>query len=101
MITLWIFILIFSSCSFFWFSRKIAESAREHATQQSEKLNVQLLSVACQKRRLGVLKNGQLGIKSEFLFEFSSDRDNAYKATLYLENQTLVKIDVPPHRIID
>ncbi|KZN33889.1 hypothetical protein N480_23165 [Pseudoalteromonas luteoviolacea S2607] len=101
MTTLWLFILTLTACGFFWYSREIAEAAREHAAQQSEKLNVQLLSVACQKRRIGVLKNGKLGIKSQFLFEFSSDRDTAYKGILYLENQVLVKMDVPPHRIVE
>ncbi|MCF2860431.1 DUF3301 domain-containing protein [Pseudoalteromonas sp. SMS1] len=101
MTTLWLFIIIFTTCGFFWYSREIAEAAREHAAQQAEKLNVQLLSVACQKRRIGVLKNGKLGIKSQFQFEFSSDRDTAYKGTLYLENQILVNMDVPPHRIVE
>lgn len=41
---------------FFWLNRKIAEAANVHAKRQSEQLQVQLMSVACSKRRFGILK---------------------------------------------
>ncbi|AZZ99158.1 DUF3301 domain-containing protein [Pseudoalteromonas rubra] len=100
MITLWLFILIGAIIAFFWFGRQIAEAAQQHAIGQAEKLNVQLLSVACVKRRLAVLSNGKLGIKSQFAFEFSSDQQSAYTGTMYLENLRLKKMDIPPHRMM-
>ncbi|TMO65027.1 DUF3301 domain-containing protein [Pseudoalteromonas aurantia] len=99
MATLWILILTGAVIAFFWFSRQFAESAKQHAERQAERLQVQLLSVACQKRRLGVLRNGKPGIKSQFMFEFSSDGESVYQGVLYLENSHLLKSDIPPHRI--
>ncbi|TMP47305.1 DUF3301 domain-containing protein [Pseudoalteromonas citrea] len=99
MATLWILILTGAVIAFFWFSRQFAESAKQHAERQAERLQVQLLSVACQKRRLGILRNGKPGIKSQFMFEFSSDGETVYQGVLHLENSHLLKSDIPPHRI--
>ena len=81
MASLWTFILIGSVIYLFWLNRKVAEAANVHAKRQCEQLNVQLMSVACTKRRFGFLKSGKPGIKSEFSFEFSSDGENAYQST--------------------
>ena len=99
MASLWLFIVIGSVIGFFWYSRKIAEAASEHAQRQAKQLQVQLLSVACKKVLPGILKNGRLGIKSQFLFEFSSDGESLYQGYLYLENEKLVQVDIPPHRL--
>lgn len=99
MTTLWLFILVFAAIALFWYSRKIAEAANQHAQHQAQTLEVQLLSVACVKRRFGVLRNGQLGIKSQFIFEFSSDGESAYQGKLYLENERLVNKDLPAYRL--
>jgi hypothetical protein len=68
MASLWTFILIGSVIYLFWLNRKVAEAANVHAKRQSEQLQVQLMSVACTKRRFGFLKNGKPGIKCEFIF---------------------------------
>ncbi|BBN80981.1 hypothetical protein PA25_09660 [Pseudoalteromonas sp. A25] len=99
MATLWLFIIFGAIIALFWTSRQAAEAAKEHAQHQTEKLQVQLISVACEKRRLGILRNGKPGIKSQFTFEFSSDGESVYQGTLHLENSRLVKTDIPPHRI--
>jgi len=99
MASLWTFILIGSVIYFFWLNRKVAEAANAHAKRQSEQLQVQLMSVACTKRRFGLLKNGKPGIKSEFTFEFSSDGENAYQGVLFMENEMLQSVLVPPHKI--
>lgn len=77
----------------------MAEAANAHAKRQSEQLQVQLMSVACTKRRLGILKNGKPGIKSEFMFEFSSDGQSVYQGILLMENEMLKSVIVPPHKI--
>ncbi|GEK09234.1 DUF3301 domain-containing protein [Pseudoalteromonas sp. McH1-7] len=99
MTTLWLFIIVSSVIALFWYSRQIAEAATRHAQHQAESLQVQLLSVACTKRRIGVLKNGKLGIKSQFMFEFSSDGESAYQGKLYLENERLVRKELPAYRV--
>ena len=99
MASLWTFILIGSVIYFFWLNRKVAEAANAHAKRQSEQLQVQLMSVACTKRRFGLLKSGKPGIKSEFTFEFSSEGENAYQGVLFMENEMLQSVLVPPHKI--
>ena len=99
MASLWTFILIGSVIYFFWLNRKVAEAANAHAKRQSEQLQVQLMSVACTKRRFGLLKSGKPGIKSEFTFEFSSDGESAYQGVLFMENEMLQSVLVPPHKI--
>lgn len=77
----------------------MAEAANAHAKRQVEQLQVQLMSVACIKRRFGILKSGQPGIKSEFIFEFSSDGESVYQGVMFLENEMLKSVVVPPHKI--
>lgn len=99
MFTLWMLMLSAAVIYFFWQNRKIAESAWQHAENQAKQLNVQLLSIACTKRRIGVLKNGKPGIKSQFLFEFSSDGETKYQGELEFEDIKLVKSTIPPYRM--
>jgi len=99
MASLWTFIFIGSVIYLFWLNRKVAEAANAHAKRQSEQLQVQLMSVACTKRRFGILKNGKPGIKSEFMFEFSSDSQSVYQGVLSMENEMLKSVVVPPHKI--
>ena len=99
MASLWTFILIGSVIYLFWLNRKVAEAANVHAKRQSEQLQVQLMSVACSKRRFGFLKSGKPGVESEFIFEFSSDGENAYQGILIMENEYLKSVVIPPHKI--
>ena len=99
MASLWTFIIIGAVIYLFWLNRKVAEAANGHAKRQSEQLQVQLMSVACIKRRFGLLKNGKPGIKSEFIFEFSSDGESVYQGVLLMENEMLKSVVVPPHKI--
>ena len=99
MASLWTFILIGAVIYLFWLNRRIAEAASVHAKRQCEQLQVQLMSVACSKRRFGILKNGKPGMKSEFIFEFSSDGENAYQGVLFMEDEKLKSVVVPPHKI--
>lgn len=99
MATLWIIILLGAALYGFWYQRKLAETAQQHAEHQASTLGVQLVSVACTKRRFGVLKNKQIGVKTEFMFEFSSDGETLYQGTLFMENTRLVSAFIPPHRI--
>ncbi|MCQ8877647.1 DUF3301 domain-containing protein [Pseudoalteromonas shioyasakiensis] len=99
MASLWTLIFIGSVIYLFWLNRKVAEAANNHAKRQSEQLQVQLMSVACIKRRFGLLRNGKPGIKSEFMFEFSSDGQSVYQGVLVMENEMLKSVIVPPHKL--
>ena len=99
MATLWTFILIGAVIGLFWFTRQIAEHANQHAQRQCQQLGVQFVSVACKKWRFGILRRGNIGVKSEFLFEFSSDGERLYQATLLMENTKLKQAIIPPHTI--
>ncbi|MFC3031663.1 DUF3301 domain-containing protein [Pseudoalteromonas fenneropenaei] len=99
MITLWTLLLASGIIALFWMSRIVADAAKRHAEHQAKQLNVQLLSVACKKWRPGIVRGGKPGIKSEFMFEFCSDGNTVYQGSLQLENERLVKIDVPPYRM--
>ena len=65
---LWTLIIIGSIIYFFWLNRKVAEAPNLHAQRQIEQLNVQLLSLACNKRRLCILSSGKPVITTEFIF---------------------------------
>ncbi|WP_462171433.1 DUF3301 domain-containing protein [Pseudoalteromonas xiamenensis] len=99
MITLWMIMAVAVVIASFWMSRVVADAAKVHAERQAESLNVQLLSVAMKRFRLGINRTGKPGIQAEFVFEFCSDGDSVYQGLLYLENERLVKVDIPPHRI--
>ncbi len=99
MTTIWILLVTGGLLFGIWHDRKIAESAKEHASRQCDKLNVQLLSVARIKRRIAILNNGKPGFKTEFSFEFSSTGQDSYTGILYLQDIRLVKADIPPHKI--
>jgi len=97
--TLWLLILVAGVIGLFWYRRQLAETARVHAHNQCEQLGVQLVSVACLKWRVGILKNGKLGIRSTYLFEFSSDGESLYQGKLHMDNERLHAKDIPPHRV--
>jgi len=99
MASLWLIMAVSGVIYFFWLNRKIAEAAQEHAKNQAEKLQVQLLDVACKKQRLGFLRTGKPGLKSIFIFDFSSDGQTRYQAELSMEDVKLVNVLVPPHKI--
>jgi hypothetical protein len=99
MSSIWLILVTITILYLFWVDRMAAENAREFAKQQCEKLQVQFLSIACKKKRLGILKNGKPGLRSEFAWEFSSTGQDIYTGLIMLENGQVVKVDIPPHKI--
>ena len=99
MASLWLFLLMGTVIYVFWLDRLAAESAREYAKRRCQQLEVQFLSIACVKKRLGILKNGKPGLKSQFSWEFSSTGEDTYTGTLFLENGQIISVDVPPHKL--
>ena len=99
MSSIWLILVCVCIVYLFWVDRMAAENAREFAVQQCEKLQVQFLSVACKKKRLGILRSGKPGLRSEFAWEFSSTGQDCYIGLIILEDGKVVKVDVPPHKI--
>ncbi|MFY8272688.1 DUF3301 domain-containing protein [Pseudoalteromonas sp. SSDWG2] len=99
MLTLWMLILVSGVFGTFWYRRKLAEAARTHAENQCQHLGVQLVSVACLKWTPAILKNGKLGIRSTYMFEFSSDGESLYQGKLFMDNDRLLGKEIPPHRV--
>lgn len=99
MASIWLILAVATVIYLFWLDRQAAESAREYANRHSEKLHVQFLSIACTKKRLGILKNGKPGLKSTFVWEFSSNGEDSYLGTINLENDKVVNVEVPPHKL--
>lgn len=99
MSSIWIILFTIGVIYFFWVDRMAAENAREFAKNQCEKLQVQFLSIACKKKRLGILRNGKPGLRSEFAWEFSSTGQDSYIGVITLENGQVIKVDIPPHKI--
>ena len=99
MASIWLILCVSVVIYLFWVDRLAAENAREFAKRHCEKQQVQFLSIACNKKRLGILDNGKPGLKSEFSWEFSSTGQDSYTGTLYLHNGKIVKVDMPPHKL--
>lgn len=99
MASIWLILGVTCVIYLFWLDRQAAESAREYANRHSKQLNVQFLSIACIKKRVGILKTGKPGLKSSFAWEFSSNGQDSYTGVVHLENDKIVSVDVPPHKL--
>lgn len=82
----------------FWRIRAIAEHAKVYLTHYCEKNQLQLISVARHKTRLGVHR-GKLDWRTEFHFEFSGNGEDSYQGTLHMSGLTIVNTDLPAYRI--
>ena len=82
----------------FWRIRGIAEHAKAYLKRYCEKSQLQLISVARTKTRLGVHK-GKLDWRTEFSFEFSGNGEDSYQGTLIMSGLTIVDTQLPAYRI--
>ena len=82
MASIWLVLAVSAVIYLFWIDRLAAENAREFAKKHCDQLQVQFLSIACRKKRLGILHNGKPGLKSEFSWEFSSTGQDTYTGTV-------------------
>jgi hypothetical protein len=79
--------------------RKITENAHRFALQYCQQQGIQFIALSRQKTRLSFSKKLGLYWKTQFVLEFSGDRESSYQGTLIFNNQQCVDIIMPPFRI--
>ena len=82
----------------FWRIRGIAEQAKTYIQQYCEKYGLQLISLARQKTRLGIVK-GKPDWHCQFSFEFSGTGEDSYQGSLRMAGTQILEVDMPAYRI--
>jgi hypothetical protein len=82
----------------FWRIRGISEKANEHLKHYCELNQLQLISVARRKTRIGSYK-GKLDWQIEFLFEFSGTGEDSYQGSLIMTGLFALETNTPAYRI--
>lgn len=82
----------------FWRIRAITEKAHQHLAAYCQTHQLQLISVARHKTRLGSYR-GKLDWQSGFIFEFSGNGENSYQGELSMSGTKVLKIDTPAYRM--
>jgi hypothetical protein len=90
-------VLVFSAV-IFWRFRAIAETANRHLSDYCERQNLQLLSIARMKTRIGS-HHGKLDLRSEFSFEFSGNGEDSYSGILTMIGLKTLDLYTPAYRI--
>lgn len=82
----------------FWRIRAISEKAGQHLEQYCQLNQLQLISIARSKTRLGSY-NGKLDWKSEFIFEFSGTGEDSYQGTVKMVGLHVLETLTPAYRV--
>lgn len=82
----------------FWRIRAISEAANRYLANYCEKQGLQLISVARDKTRLGLVK-GKPDWKTQFVFEFSGNGEDKYIGMLEMEGLRALSTVVPPYKV--
>ncbi|BDX07627.1 DUF3301 domain-containing protein [Planctobacterium marinum] len=82
----------------FWRIRAISEAANRYLNLYCEKQGLQLISVARDKTRFGLVR-GKPDWKTQFVFEFSGNGEDKYQGVLEMEGHRAVATTVPPYRM--
>lgn len=82
----------------FWRIRAISEAANSYLVNYCEKQSLQLISVARDKTRLGLVR-GKPDWKTQFVFEFSGNGEDKYVGMLEMEGLRALTTVVPPYKV--
>ncbi|MCV2884976.1 DUF3301 domain-containing protein [Aestuariibacter sp. AA17] len=82
----------------FWRVRAISERANAFLQQYCEKNQLQLISVARSKTRIGAFR-GKLDWQTEFRFEFSGNGEDSYQGLLTMAGLYVVNTHLPAYKI--
>ena len=82
----------------FWHIRAITEIANRYLSEFCEERQLQLLSVARFKTRIG-LHRGKPDWHTTFVFEFSGNGEDKYTGTLAMQGRQVMNTDLPAYRI--
>ena len=89
---------IFLLAAMFWRFRAISEAVKSQLDTYCERQQLQLISVARVKIRLGSYK-GKLDFYSDFVFEFSGNGEDSCRGQVKMVGLKIQKIDTPAYRI--
>jgi hypothetical protein len=89
---------IFLLAAMFWRFRAISEAVKLQLDAYCERQQLQLISVARVKIRLGSYK-GKLDFHSEFFFEFSGNGEESCQGQVKVMGLKIQNIDTPAYRV--
>ena len=80
----------------FWQQRRQAELAWQYMRRYCQHHDLQLLSLARNRREL---TRHPLRLLTHYQFEFSSDGESHYLGQLRMQGLQVVGVELPPHRV--
>ena len=89
---------IFLLAAMFWRFRAISEAVKSQLDAYCDRQQLQLISVARVKIRLGSYK-GKLDFHSEFVFEFSGNGEESCQGQVKMMGLKIQNIDTPAYRV--
>jgi hypothetical protein len=93
-----VLLVIFLIVGQFWRIRAISEKVGQHLEQYCRLNQLQLISIARSKTRLGSYQ-GRLDWKSEFTFEFSGTGEDSYQGNVKMVGLHVLETLTPAYRI--
>jgi hypothetical protein len=91
-------IVIFLLAAMFWRFRAISEAVKTQLETYCERQQLQLISVARVKIRLGSYR-GKLDFHSDFAFEFSGNGEDSCQGHVKMIGLKVQDIDTPAYRV--
>ncbi|MBL4630518.1 MAG: DUF3301 domain-containing protein [Paraglaciecola sp.] len=82
----------------FWRIRAISESLKIQLDSYCERQQLQLISVARVKLRIGS-NRGKLDLHTDFIFEFSGNGEDSCQGQVKMKGLTIQSIDTPAYRV--
>ena len=89
---------IFLLAAMFWRFRAISEAVKSQLDAYCDRQQLQLISVARVKIRLGSYR-GKLDFHSEFVFEFSGNGEDSCQGQVKMIGLKIQNIDTPAYRV--
>jgi hypothetical protein len=89
---------IFLLAAMFWRFRAISEALKSQLDAYCERQQLQLISVARVKIRLGSYR-GKLDFHSDFIFEFSGNGEDSCQGQVKMIGLKIQNIDTPAYRV--
>ncbi|MFQ3189249.1 MAG: hypothetical protein ACI936_000373 [Paraglaciecola sp.] len=91
-------IAIFLLAAMFWRIRAISEAVKTQLDAYCERQQLQLISVARVKTRLGSYR-GKLDLHSVYIFEFSGNGEDSCQGQVKMMGLNVQNIDTPAYRV--
>lgn len=91
-------ISIFLLAAMFWRFRAISEAVKIQLDAYCERQQLQLISVARVKTRLGSYR-GKLDFHSDFVFEFSGNGEDSCQGKINMIGLKVQNIDTPAYKV--